>query len=162
MQPGQPPLAKSKFDLFVLKTASVLMSEPEKLQSSLDRLRDLYHPANIQEEYWLDQIAECQMRLHRLDRLESGLFTHFIDDAKDLGGLSAPESFPAGMREHTELDARQRLNYILAKGYYGRGGAECASTLLQVPRHDGAAASPRTGTVRTHAETAPFHAAATY
>ena len=113
----QQPLTKSKFEHFVLQIACVLMSEPETLQNNLDRLRDLYRPANIQEEYWLNQIAACQMRVERLDRLESGLFTKMIDDATDIGGLNAAQAFPPEMQEQTELDARQRLDYILANGF---------------------------------------------
>ena len=57
----EPPLKQleNEFDFFV-QQISKSPREAAQLQEGLNQLRDLYQPANIQEEYYLEQIAEGQ------------------------------------------------------------------------------------------------------
>ena len=112
----QPPPSKSKFEEFVLQSATAMFREPPHLQHQLDQLRDLYQPANVQEEFWLKQIAHCQLRVERIGRIESGLFSQAVDEAWDLGYKNL-NAYPEKMRDDSDLAIEQRLNFILAAGF---------------------------------------------
>ena len=85
----QKSQSKSKFEKFVQQAASVMMHEPEHLQEIITQLRGLYMPVNVQEEFWLSQIALCQLRTERLNRLECGIFSQFLEQATGFHGVSA-------------------------------------------------------------------------
>ena len=112
----QESQSKSKFEKFVQQAASVMMHEPEHLQEIITQLRGLYMPVNVQEEFWLSQIALCQLRTERLDHLECGIFSQFLEQAAD-EGFNDLKLFPQEIHQNSDLDQRQRHSFALAVGF---------------------------------------------
>ena len=92
------------------------MCEPERFQQTLNQLRELYQPANVQEEYYLTQIAEGQLNMHRLGQLQAGLYNRFIQLALD-EEFSEVEAFPIPMYVETPFSREQRQGVALAYSF---------------------------------------------
>ena len=114
--PNRPPPKHNEYEEFVQQIASFMLCEPVLFQQKLDKLRELYQPANVQEEYYLTQIAEGQLNVHRLGQLQAGLYNQFVQQALEgeLGGL---EAYPEPMRDESPILREQRVGVVLADSF---------------------------------------------
>jgi hypothetical protein len=51
--PTTPPPKENEYEKFVQQIAALRLRESEPFQQELNQLRELYQPANAQEEYYL-------------------------------------------------------------------------------------------------------------
>ena len=106
----------NEFEIFVQQISAVMMCEPERFQQHLNQLRDLYQPANVQEEFYLTQLAQSQLNVQRVGQLQAGLYSRFVQQAIE-EGFSESEPFPEPMREETPFNREQRLGFALADSF---------------------------------------------
>jgi len=121
--PTIPPPKENEYEKFVQQIAALRLRESEPFQQKLNQLRELYQPANAQEEYYLTQIAEGQLNLQRLGQLQAGLYTLLVESAVQ-NRYSEIEAFPEIMRGDSPLSLEQRLCFVLAQSFikYAQSG----------------------------------------
>ena len=115
-KPPPQPTAKSGFDDFVRKLATIMLHEAPVLQQRIKQLDELYRPSNVQEVFYLNQLAAAQLEIERIGRLQSGLFSVFMQEGID-GGYGYTEDFHKILQPDTDLNDEQRLNFSLATGF---------------------------------------------
>src|SRR5450755_3924908 len=100
--PNGPPPKRSEYEEFVQQIAVFMLCEPEMFQQKLEKLPELYQPANVQEEYYLTQIAEGQLYVHRLGQLQAGLYNRFVQQALE-GEFGQLEAYPGPLRAESPI-----------------------------------------------------------
>ena len=106
----------NEYEIFVQQISAAMMCEPERFQQKLNQLRELYQPANVQEEFYLTQLAESQLNVQRVGQLQAGLYSRFVQQAID-EECSEAEAFPEPLREETPFNREQRLGFALAQSF---------------------------------------------
>ena len=114
--PHNPQPGQTEYEKFVQQIAAHVLCEDEPFQKLLDQLRELYSPANVQEEFYLTQLAQSQLNVQRVGQLQAGLYTRFVLEALN-GELSDIEAYPESLREETPINREQRLSLALADSF---------------------------------------------
>ena len=97
--------------------AIVRLEELDEVARLKDDLIATYEPINAQELFAIERIALAQQTLLRAARLESGLFTHALDQA--LTHDDQPLVLPTEELTHDiEVTRQQNRNYALAFGFH--------------------------------------------
>ena len=114
--PHTPQPRRTEYEKFVQQIVAAMLCESGPFQIQLDQLRELYQPANVQEEFYLTQLAQSQLNVHRVGQLQAGLYTQFVQQGL-AGEFAEAEAFPEAIRDENPAYREQRLNLVLADSF---------------------------------------------